>query len=70
MFNNEIQKYKDTMERPFMVYADWECSLCKTHEEGKTHRHKANSCGFYVYVPSMIQEINITSLKAMLARLK
>ena len=30
-----------------MVYADWECSLLKTHEEGKTHRHKANSVGFY-----------------------
>ncbi len=42
-----FKNYKDTMERPFMVYADWECSLLKTHEEGKTHRHKANSCGFY-----------------------
>ena len=30
-----------------MVYVDRECSLLKTHEEGKTHRHKANSCGFY-----------------------
>ena len=27
--------HKDKMERPFMVYADWECSLIKTHEEGK-----------------------------------
>ena len=44
----KFKNYKDTMERPFMVYADWECSLLKTHEEGKTHRHKANSCGFYV----------------------
>ncbi len=43
----KFKNYKDTMERPFMVYADWECSLLKTHEEGKTHRHKANSCGFY-----------------------
>jgi hypothetical protein len=39
--------HKDKMERPFMVYADWECSLIKTHEEGKTHRHIANSCAFY-----------------------
>ena len=30
-----------------MVYADWECSLVKTGEEGRTHRHEANSCGFY-----------------------
>ena len=30
-----------------MIYADWECSLIKTREEGKTHRHVANSCGFY-----------------------
>ncbi len=41
-----FKNYKDTMERPFMVYADWECSLLKTHDEGKTHRHKANSIGF------------------------
>ena len=42
-----FETYKDAMEIPLMVYADWECSLLKTHEEGKTHRHKANSCGFY-----------------------
>ncbi len=42
-----FKNHKDKMERPFMVYADWECSLIKTHEEGKTHRHVANSCAFY-----------------------
>ena len=30
-----FQNHKDKMERPFLVYADWECSLIKTHEEGK-----------------------------------
>ncbi len=42
-----FHNHKDKMERPFMVYADWECSLIKTHEEGKTHRHVANSCSYY-----------------------
>ena len=43
----KFTNHKDKMVRPFMVYADWECSLIKTHEEGKTHRHIANSCAFY-----------------------
>ena len=37
----KFKKYKDTMEGPFMVYADW--------------ANNANSCGVCFYVPSMIQ---------------
>lgn len=43
----KLAKHEDKMERPFVVYGDWECSLIKTHSERTTHRHNANSCVFY-----------------------
>ena len=43
----EFKNYKNMIERPFMVYADTECSLCQTGDEEKIARHEANSACFY-----------------------
>jgi hypothetical protein len=45
----KFYNYKDLLTRPFIVYADFEASLLKTHStDGKTHRHKPNSAAFHV----------------------
>jgi hypothetical protein len=44
----EFKNYKNMLERPFIVYADTECSLCATGEEEKIARHEANSACFYL----------------------
>jgi hypothetical protein len=41
--------YKNLLERPFMVYADFESSLIPTEDSKKIHMHKANSaCCYFV----------------------
>ena len=35
------------LERPFIVYADTECSLIKTDDPNKVARHVVNSACFY-----------------------
>ena len=42
MFN-----YNNLLERPFIVYADFESSVIPTGEAVKTHIHKANSACCY-----------------------
>ncbi len=41
--------YKNLLERPFIVYAEFESSLIPTGEAVKNHMHKANSaCCYFV----------------------
>jgi hypothetical protein len=40
--------YTNLLERPFMVYADFESSLIRTGESKNIHMHKANSACCYV----------------------
>ena len=35
-------------ERPFIVYAVFECSLTKSEEQGILHNHEPNSAAYYV----------------------
>ena len=35
------------MKRPFVVYADFECSLIKSDEPGILQKHEPNSAAFY-----------------------
>ena len=44
-FWNLIVKYK--LQRPFIVYADTECSLVKTSDPNNIHKHDVNSCCYY-----------------------
>ena len=45
----KFKNYKDLLTRPFIVYADVEASLVKTHRtDGKTHRHIPNSAAFHL----------------------
>ena len=41
-------KYKNLLERPFTVFADFESSLIPTGEAVTMHMHKANSARCYV----------------------
>ena len=43
----EFKNYKNMLQRPFIVYADCECSLCPTGEEERIALHKPNSACFY-----------------------
>jgi hypothetical protein len=44
----KFKNYKDMLARPFIVYADFEASLVKTHRtDGKSHRHEPNSMGIH-----------------------
>jgi hypothetical protein len=45
----EFYNYKNKLERPYLVYADFECSLCETDgtDETKVAVHKPNSACFY-----------------------
>jgi hypothetical protein len=45
----KFKNYKDLLTRPFIVYADFEASLIKTHRtDGNTHRHIRNSAAFHL----------------------
>jgi hypothetical protein len=45
----KFKNYKDLLTRPFIVYADFEASLIKTHRtDRKTHRHIPNSAAFHL----------------------
>ena len=45
----KFKNYKDMLTRPFIVYADFEASLVKTHRtDGKTHRQIPNSVGIHL----------------------
>ena len=39
--------YKNKLERPYIVYADMECTLEKTNNINNIHNHIPNSCCFY-----------------------
>lgn len=44
----EFNNYKNKIERPFMIYADTECTLAKTKNNSNIiHEHHINSCCFY-----------------------
>jgi hypothetical protein len=43
MFKN----FKNMLERPFIVYADTECTLEKTNDEHKLSKHVGNSVCYY-----------------------
>ena len=43
----KFKNYKNKMERPYIVYADFECSLCPSNEKDKIAYHKPNSACFY-----------------------
>ena len=45
----KFQNCKDMLTRPFIVYANFEASLVKTHRtDGKKHRHVPNSVGIHL----------------------
>lgn len=47
----EFRNYKNMLERPYIVYADFECSLCKVEgeDDNKIAHHKPNSgCAYLV----------------------
>ena len=45
----KCKNYKDMLTRPFIVYADFEASLVKTHRtDGKSHRRGPNSVGIHL----------------------
>ena len=43
----KFKNYKNKLERPFIVYADTECTLVKNNDPNKIHKHVVNSCCFY-----------------------
>ena len=43
----KFKNHKNKLERPFIVYADTECTLEKTTDKHKIHKHVVNSCCFY-----------------------
>jgi hypothetical protein len=44
----KFKNYKNTLERPYVVYADTECSLCQTCDDSKIAKHEPNSACFYL----------------------
>ena len=42
----KFKNLKNKLERPFIVYADTECTLVKTTDQNKSHEHVVNSCCF------------------------
>ena len=42
----KFKNFKNKLERPFIVYADTECTLVKTNDPNKIHEHVVNSCCF------------------------
>ena len=43
----KFKNFKNKIERPFIVYADTECTLVKTNDPNKIHEHVINSCCFH-----------------------
>jgi hypothetical protein len=43
----KFTQYKNMMERPFIVYADFECSLIPTGHKEKIAKHEPNSAAMY-----------------------
>ena len=43
----KFKNYKNKLKRPFIVYADTECTLVKNNDPNKIHKHVVNSCCFY-----------------------
>ena len=43
----KFKNYKNTLERPFIVYADFECLLIPTDMSDKIARHEPNSASCY-----------------------
>ena len=43
----KFKSYKNTLERPFIVYADFECSLIPTDMSDKIAKHEPNSAAAY-----------------------
>ena len=43
----EFYNFKNKLQRPFVVYADFECSLIKSDEPGILQKHEPNSAAFY-----------------------
>ena len=43
----EFYNFKNKLKRPFVVYADFECSLIKSDEPGILQKHEPNSAAFY-----------------------
>jgi hypothetical protein len=44
----KFKNFKNQLERPWIAYADAECSVCPTGDKNKTHRHEPNSACFYL----------------------
>jgi hypothetical protein len=45
----KFKNYKDLLTRPYIVFADFEASLIKTHRtDEETHRHTPNSAAFHL----------------------
>ena len=42
----EFTNFKNQLQRPYIVYADTECTLVKSKEPGIFHKHVANSACF------------------------
>ena len=43
----KFKNHKHKLARPFYVTADCECTLIKTNNSKKPHKHVVNSCGYY-----------------------
>jgi len=44
----EFKNFKNMIERPFVVYADTECTLVKTNDPNRIHEHVVNSACYYL----------------------
>ena len=42
-----FSNFKNLLERPYVVYADFECSLIPSDEPGILHKHEPNSAAYY-----------------------
>ena len=56
----KFHHFKNMLERPYITYADFECSHCEeVDEHGNTRtKHVPNSACFFVYAPMTILKIN------------
>ena len=43
----KLQNHKNTLERPFIVYADTEATNVKLNDKNKLTKHIVNSCAYY-----------------------
>ena len=44
----QFKSHKNKLKRPYIIYADTECSLVPTGLPDKTHKHAPNSACFYL----------------------